>query len=100
MTIFHFTERELFLGFLGISAWLGVGILIGVFYFLSLRWNVRHFASNQSILLAFVIQLVRFALVAVVLGAIAKQFGAVPLLIAAGGILATRPVILRMGAQL
>ena len=48
---------------------------------------------------AFVIQLVRFALVAVVLGAIAKQFGAVPLLIAAGGILATRPVILRMGAQ-
>jgi hypothetical protein len=99
MTIFHFTERELFLGFLGTSAWFGVGILIGAFYFLSLRWNLRYFEINRSILLAFAIQLVRFALAAVALGVIAKQFGALPLLIATGGILATRPAILRLGAQ-
>jgi F1F0 ATPase subunit 2 len=99
MTIFHGGERDLILGILTASAWLGAGILIGTFYFLSLRWNVRNFEIGRSIFLTFAPQLVRFALMAVVLGVIARQFGALPLLIAAAGILAARPAILRWGAQ-
>jgi F1F0 ATPase subunit 2 len=99
MTIFHGGERDLIFGMLTASAWLGAGALIGAFYFLSLRWNVRHFEIGRPILLAFAIQFVRFALMAAVLGVIARQFGALPLLIAAAGILAARPAILRWGAQ-
>jgi F1F0 ATPase subunit 2 len=99
MTIFHGGERDLIFGMLTASAWLGAGALIGAFYFLSLRWNVRHFEIGRPILLAFAIQFVRFALMAAVLGVIARQIGALPLLIAAAGILAARPAILRWGAQ-
>jgi F1F0 ATPase subunit 2 len=99
MTIFHYTERELILYFLTASAWLGVGTVIGAFHFLSLRWNLRHFEAGQSLLLAFAIQLARLALIAVALGVIASQFGALPLLVATAGILAARPAILRFGVQ-
>ena len=97
MTVFHFTERELFLYVLRAGAWLGVGAAIGAFHFLSLRWNVRNFEVGQSPLLALAIQLGRFALIAVVLGVIAGQFGALPLLVATAGILAARPAIMRLG---
>ena len=99
MTIFRNIEHELILGVLRAGAWLGIGTLIGAFHFLTLRWNVRNFEFGRSILLAFAIQLVRFALIAVVLGVIASQFGALPLLIAAAGILAARLAIMRFGVQ-
>ena len=76
-----------------------VGTLIGAFHFLTLRWNVRNFEVGRSLVLAFATQLVRFALVAVVLGVIASQFGALPLLIATAGILAARTAIIRFGVQ-
>lgn len=97
MTIFHLTERDLILCVLSASVWLGVGTLISAFHFLSLRWNVRHFEVGQSLLLVFAIQFVRFALIAIVLGIIAGQFGALSLLIATAGILAARTAILRFG---
>jgi F1F0 ATPase subunit 2 len=99
MTIFHDTERDLILYILGASAWLGVGAAIGAFHFLSLRWNVRNLEVGRSILTAFAIQIVRFALVAVALGVIARYLGALPLLIATAGILAARPAIVRLGVQ-
>ena len=99
MTIFHLTQHDLVLYLLRASAWLGAGALIGASYFLSLRWNVRYFEVGQSLLLALALQLVRFALIAIVLGVIASQFGALPLLIATAGILAARPAIIRLGVR-
>ena len=99
MTIFHLTQHDLVLYLFTASAWLGAGTVIGAFHFLSLQWNVRHFEVGQSLLLAFAIQLARLALIAVVLGVIASQFGALPLLVATAGILAARPAILRFGVQ-
>jgi hypothetical protein len=43
--------------------------------------------------------LVRFALIAGVLAIIASHFGALPLLVATAGILATRMAIVRFGVQ-
>jgi len=99
MTNFHLTERDLILYVLSASAWLTAGILIGVFHFLTLRWNVRMFAVGQSFLLALATQLVRFALIAGVLAVIASHFGALPLLVATAGILATRTAVVRFGVQ-
>ena len=97
MTIFHLSEHDLILYVLGASVWLTIGAAIGAFHFLTLRWNVRAFAGGQLLVLTFAAQLVRFALIAVVLGVIASHFGALPLLIAAAGILAARPAIVRFG---
>lgn len=99
MTIFHHTEREMAVYVLNTSAWLTVGALIGALHFMMLRWNVRNFEVGRSLVLAFATQIVRFALVAVVLGVIARQFGALPLLIATAGILVARTVIIRFGLQ-
>ena len=97
MTGSHFTEHALLA--LQAAAWLGAGALIGGFYFLSLQWNVRMLAFGRSLLLVLALQLGRFALVAVVLAAIASQLGALPLLLAAAGILAARAAAVRLGAQ-
>jgi F1F0 ATPase subunit 2 len=99
MMIFHLSEHDLIMYALSAGAWLAVGTLIGAFHFLTLRWNVRMFALNQPLPLAFATQLVRFALIAIVLGVIASHFGALPLLTAAAGILATRTAIIRFGVQ-
>jgi len=99
MTIFHYTEHHLILYVLSAIAWLTVGTLIGAFHFLTLRWNVRKFEVGQSLPLVFATQLVRFALIAVVLGVIVSQFGALSLLIGTAGILATRMAIIRFGVQ-
>jgi F1F0 ATPase subunit 2 len=99
MTSFHPSEHELILFVLGAAAWLTIGAVIGAAYFLSLRWNIRHFEIGRSLLLAFAVQLVRFAIIAVVLGVIVIHFGALPLLIAAAGILAARTAVIRFGAQ-
>jgi N-ATPase, AtpR subunit len=97
MTDFHLTEHALLA--LQAGAWLGAGALIGGFYFLSLQWNVTVLAFGRSLLPALALQLGRFALVAVVLAAIASRFGALPLLLAAAGILAARAAAVRLGAQ-
>ncbi len=81
------------------GAWFVLGALIGALHFLTLRWNARLFASGQSLRLALGTQLVRFALVAGALAVIAIHFGALPLLIAAAGILAARTAVVQSGAQ-
>ena len=99
MTKLYLPEHQLILLVLSVGAWLTVGALIGSLYFLTLRWNVRMFTIGQSLPLALVTQLVRFALIAGVLAIIASHFGALPLLVATAGILATRTAVVRFGVQ-
>jgi F1F0 ATPase subunit 2 len=81
------------------GAWLAAGVLLGGFHFLTLRWNVRMFASDPSPLLPLGIQVMRFALVAAVLAVVARYFGALPLLVMTAGILVARTAVIRMEAQ-
>jgi F1F0 ATPase subunit 2 len=99
MTNSYVTGHDLLLHVLDAGAWLAAGALIGVFHFMTLRWNVQMFAVGGSLVLASLSQLVRFALVACLLVVIARQFGALPLLAAAAGILAARSVVLRLGVR-
>lgn len=79
-------------------AWLTVGTLLGSFHFLTLRWNVR-LAVRRSPLVAAALQFARFALLAVVLAAVAGRCGALPLLLAAAGIWIARTAVTRLGAS-
>ena len=99
MTHSGLTGHELVGYLLSGSAWLATGALLGTFHFLMLRWNVSVVTAGQSFLLPLGIQLVRFALIAAVLAAIVRSFGALPLLAATVGILATRIAIVRSGAR-
>ena len=99
MTKLYLPEHQLILLVLSVGAWLTVGALIGSLYFLTLRWNVRRVTVGQSPPLALVTPLVRFALIAGVLAIIASHFGALPLLVATAGILATRTAVVRFGVQ-
>ncbi len=80
------------------GVWLSAGALIGAFHFLTLRWNVTLLALGRAPLLAMALQLGRFALLAGVLAAIAARFGALPLVLAAAGILGARTAAVRLGA--
>jgi hypothetical protein len=55
------------------------------------------FAIGRSLPLALASQLVRFALIAGLLAVIASHFGALPLLAAAGGVLAARTAVVQLG---
>jgi F1F0 ATPase subunit 2 len=81
------------------AAWLGCGLLIGMLYFLTLQWSIQLVVTGRAPLLAMTLQLGRFALVAGTLALIVSRFGALPLLVAATGILAARTAAIRMGAQ-
>lgn len=97
MTSFHLLEPTSHLVQAG--AWLGGGALIGTLYFLTLNWNVRMLALGRSSLLAMALQLGRFALLAGMLAAIARGFGALPLLLFTAGILGARIAAVRLGEQ-
>jgi F1F0 ATPase subunit 2 len=99
MTNFHPGNNDLVLHVLGAGAWLAIGAAIGALHFLTLRWNARIFSVDRSLVLALATQLIRFALIAGILGVIARHFGAIPLLIATAGILAARTATIRWGAQ-
>ncbi len=99
MTHLDLTTQGLIGYLLSGTAWLGAGVLIGTFHFMMLRWNVRMFAEQQSLLLPLGIQLIRFALIAAALAAISRSFGAAPLLVVTAGILAARIAILRSEVQ-
>lgn len=83
---------------LAAGAWLGVGALMGALHFLTLHWTVRRLATGRAPALALVIQMVRLAVLAVVLAIIAHGFGAMALLIATAGVLTARAAVLRWGA--
>jgi len=95
MTRLYLSEHALLLPLVSVGAWFAVGAVIGAFHFVTLRWNVSMFAARQSLLLPLGVQLVRFALMAVLLAVVARYFGALPLLVAAFGILATRTIVVR-----
>jgi F1F0 ATPase subunit 2 len=99
MTNFQPGDYDLILYVLSARTWLTIGAAIGALHFLTLRWNARMFYVSRSLVLAFATQLARFALIAGMLGVIARHFGAIPLLIAAAGVLAARTMILRWSAQ-
>jgi F1F0 ATPase subunit 2 len=99
MTKIYPTDHELILLVCSAGASLAAGALIGAFHFLTLRWNVRMLATGQSLPLALALQLVRLAVIAGALAVIAVHFGALPLLVAAAGVLAARTVIVRIGVR-
>jgi hypothetical protein len=80
------------------AGWLAVGTLIGAFHYLTLRWNAQVLIRGQSVLLALALQFVRLAGIAGMLAIITRNYGALPLLVATLGILASRTALLRLGA--
>lgn len=98
MTRFPFVPHDTAALVLSGGAWLMAGMLAGVAYFLTLRWNVRLLALGRSFVLALALQLARFAAVAGLLAVIAAHHGALPLVAAACGIVAARTVFVRSGA--
>jgi len=94
MTHLGFIGRELVDYLLIITAGLVAGALIGIFHFLTLRWNSQLFVSGHWLLPPLGIQLIRFALIAFALTVVAKIFGAVLLLVTAAGILVARTAII------
>lgn len=78
--------------------WLAAGTVIGAVHFLSLRWNVRKLATGRSFFPVMAVQIGRFAAMAVLLAAIVRTSGALPLLAVASGILVARTVFVRMEA--
>lgn len=97
MTSFHLTEYDF--PSLQAGAWLIVGVSIGAFHFLTLRWSVGMLATGRAWPLPTVVQLARFALLAGLLAVVTIHFGALPLLLVTAGILAARTAILRRGAS-
>ena len=81
------------------GGWLAAGALIGALHFWLLRSSVRMLVLGQPRLLAFALQLGRAALLAGMLAVIVARFGAWPLLLATGGILAARPAAVRLEGQ-
>ena len=97
MIALHTFDGDLALLALTVCAALSAGVLVGALHFLTLQWTVRRLVAGRSMLLVLTIQFARYLAVALALGIIARHFGAVPLLVAAGGILAARSAVLRRG---
>ena len=81
------------------GGWLAAGALIGALHFSLLRSSVRMLVLGRARLLAFALQLGRAALLAGMLAVIVARFGAWPLLLATGGILAARAAAIRLEGQ-
>jgi hypothetical protein len=83
---------------LGASAWLTIGALVGAFFYLTLRRSAQMLATGSCVSTALALQLIRFIVMAGLLGTIARHYGAAALLVVTIGILAARTVVLRLGA--
>lgn len=70
------------------------GGLAGLFHFQSLWWNTRAYTSGGHPLRALALQLLRFAMIVLLLTWLAR-LGVMPLLAGALGILASRSYVLR-----
>jgi F1F0 ATPase subunit 2 len=99
MTGFGLTAHDMLKLILNTSPWLAIGTLIGAFHFLILRRSVQMLATGSPVLLAFALQLIRFAVMAAALGVITRHYGAVALLVATLGVLASRTAAVRIGAR-
>jgi F1F0 ATPase subunit 2 len=80
------------------GVWPAIGGLIGVFHYMTLRWNVEMLATGSSVPAATAVQLIRLALMAAALTVISRHYGAPPLLGAVLGVAASRAAVLRLGA--
>jgi F1F0 ATPase subunit 2 len=97
---FELTTHELVGVLLNGGAWLAAGGLIGVFHFLTLKWNVWRLTARPLLLLPLGIQLIRFGLTAALLTTITRAYGCLALLAATTGILVARSAIIRWEAPL
>jgi F1F0 ATPase subunit 2 len=97
MTSFHVGGNALLA--LQTGTWLSGGALIGACYFFTLRWNVNLLALGQAPLIGIALLLGRFAFLVGTLVIIVSQFGALPLLMAAAGILVARTAAIHLGEQ-
>ena len=70
------------------------GALIGVLHYAGLACTIRYFVGEATLLRAFAIQLMRWAVTGIAL-AIVSRFGAGPLLAATAGLLGARAVVIR-----
>lgn len=98
MTNFHLAAYAFFV--LQAIAWVGSGVLIGTSHFVVLRWNVRMLALGRAPLVIMALQVARLSLLAGLLATIARNFGGLPLVLAAAGVLAARNVVVRLGAPM
>ncbi|WP_158258684.1 N-ATPase subunit AtpR [Rhodopila globiformis] len=78
-------------------AWLAAGLAAGTLHFALLRWNAALYGRAGGIGGAVALQLLRLAVLGGVLAVIAT-YGALPLLLAALGVVAARPVVVRLMA--
>ena len=97
MTRFRVMEHDVLKLVLDASSWLAIGVVIGVFHFLSLRRSVRMLATGSAVPLVLALQLMRLAVLAGALGVVTRHYGVLPLLAATLGILASRTAVLRLG---
>lgn len=98
MTRFRVMEHDVSKLVLDVSSWLAIGAVIGVFHFLSLRRSVRMLATGSAVPLVLALQLMRLAVLAGPLAIITRHYGALALLVATLGVLASRAAVLRLGA--
>jgi hypothetical protein len=81
------------------GGWIAAGALIGALHFWFLRSSVRMLVLGQPRLLTFALGLARAALLAGMLAVVVARFGAWPLILATGGILAARAAAVRLEGQ-
>ncbi len=91
--------RDLIASLLWATAWLPVGMALGAFQFMTLRWVVGMLAAGRSTLMPFGTQLARLVLIAAALAVITRLLGTLPLLGTTAGILIVRTAMLRGGAR-
>jgi hypothetical protein len=77
------------------AVWLLVGLAGGTAHFALLRWNTRLYLTGGSVARPLGVQALRLAATTVLL-AFAAWHGAMPLLLAAIGVLLARLLVLRM----
>jgi F1F0 ATPase subunit 2 len=82
----------------GMSTALLGGFALGLLHFGTLWWNARWFSQDRPVA-AFLLQILRLALVTAAFAA-AARFGAAPLLSAVLGFLAARGLVLRKARRL
>jgi len=76
------------------AAYLLAGLLTGVAFFALLRWNTGLYLRAGGLGVAVAVQVLRLAAVGFVL-TLAARHGALPLLLAALGLLIARPIVTR-----
>jgi F1F0 ATPase subunit 2 len=93
MTSFFAPGDDALLLLAGAAAWLAAGGLVGALHFLTLQRSVQMLATGSSLPRALALHLVRFAITAGALAVIARH-GALPLLAATLGLVASRTAAL------